>query len=487
MQNLNVLVVEDDEDDFFLLKHFIQYSEQWKIEFTLADNFDKGLEAYNNNHFDLCFLDHYLGVQTGIDFLNAIQQHKKSIPIILLTGLDNPAIDNLAIESGAADYIPKSSMSQEILERSIRHSLERHKQNELLKREKEKYRKLFKSSQQAVFLADENFKVAEANQAFKQLLKLDDLEDLSLATFFKRKKDFDQLTNFHETNASISLNQLKFKDKLGNSLIVNVSVAVVELADSENGFCYQGILQDITELEEAQLRSLAEQKFNLTGRMARIIGHEVRNPLTNIILAMGELEEDNQNLSEDDLEMYDMIKRSAKRIETLTDELLNSTKMLEVKLRQIPIEHVIEKSLSACDDRIQLMKIEVKTCDLSKKTLLFLDEDKFEIALTNIIINATEAMTEAKSGKLEISIEEESRAVTIAIRDNGKGMSKATIEKIYDPFFSERNGGLGLGMTNVKNVIIQHNALLTVESKLNEGSVFKIKIPKELKKKTEGF
>src|SRR5690606_17383329 len=184
-----------------------------------------------------------------------------------------------------------------------------------------------------------------------------------------------------------------------------------------------------------------------------IIGHEVRNPLTNIVLATDELMQSFQTIKEDDAELFEMIKRNTRRITNLVDDLINSTKLLELNRENWAIEKLIRDALDTCLDRIQLKKIELETFGLTEETVCKIDSEKFKIGLVNIIINATEALTEVKNPHLVIGFEKSENNADIIIRDNGTGMSEETLLKIYDPFFSAKHGGLGLGMTNVKNIM----------------------------------
>lgn len=477
-RDLNILVVEDDEDDFYLLSERLKQSSRWKMTLTHASNYEEGLEKFKSGTFDLCFLDNYLGAHTGIGFLIAINQFENCTPIILLTGIDDKTLDEMAIEAGAADYIPKHNLSKETLARSIRHSLERHKQSELLKKEREKYRILFQSSLEAIFLTDENFEIVEMNQSFKRFLRIYEDSPISLTQLIVDKKKIGELKELSDEASIGSLRKIRINDLQGQEYIVNISLSIIKLSDIDDPIRYQGVIHDVTDIEEAQLKMVETEKFNLTGRMARIIGHEVRNPLTNIILATGELKESYDNLKEEDLELFEMIQRNTERIERLTDELLNSTKMLELNIFPTLVETCIQNAIDECLDRISLKKIKLVKPNLKTSTFLNLDADKFEIALTNIILNATEAMVHTPDPVLEIGLLEMKKAVIITVSDNGRGMSQETIEKIYDPFYSARSGGMGLGMTNVKNILIQHNALLSVESEEHVGTTFKIKVPR---------
>jgi len=475
-KELRVLIVEDDEDDFFLLQQFLNHSKNWNFKIDHAKYYDDGLVKYTENNFDLCFLDYYLGANTALDFLTQIENIEQKIPVILLTGLDNQEIDEIVIKAGAADYIPKSYLSQEILERSIRHSLERNDQQNMLRKQKEKYRNLFEHSLEAIFITDSEFNILEVNESFKILMKHDSFSQQPLSSIFKSDEDFKLLSEDIEAIGSKNLKRTLIKNNEGKELVVNITLSALYKNYEDQETNYQGVIHDITRLEQTQLRLLEIEKLNLTGRMARIIGHEVRNPLTNIVLATDELIDSVELVKEDDAELFEMIKRNTKRITNLIDDLLNSTKLLELNVVNCELEHLLNTALDTCKDRIQLKKIELVAFGLNEHTFCKVDSDKFRIALVNIIINATEALSEKTNPLLEVGLEKNENRVDIIIRDNGCGMSQETLQKIYDPFFSAKQGGLGLGMTNVKNIMIQHNVLLHVESEVGKGSTFRIKL-----------
>jgi PAS domain S-box-containing protein len=475
MREINVLVVEDDEDDLFLLDSYLQELEHWKVNLTWAKSYQAGIEKLQLEEFDICFVDHYLGVGTGVDFIQDSLIKNVHIPFIVLTGVDNLYIDNLAIKAGASDYIAKSNLSVNDLNRSIRHSLLQNVQKLELKKQQNRYQNLFEHSLEAVFIADSSFNIIEVNGTFRRLLISQPTEQLNFRDLFADDTDFEAAILELQTKNRFEGNKVKLVNDIGNKMTVNITFwrLSTHVVDSDQ---YQGVIHDVTDLELAQQRLLETEKFHLTGRMARIIGHEVRNPLTNIILASDELAEEIQPLSEDQIELFGMLKRNSARISKLIDDLLNSTKLLQLNKQNVCIEKIILTAIDTCKDRIQLKKIKLNQIGLDSETNVKVDSEKFEIALVNLIINATEAMGDSKLPVLTIRLETYANILVINIEDNGCGMSKEVQEKIFDPFFTNRSGGLGLGMTNVKNILLQHDALLFVESIEGIGTAFKIKI-----------
>jgi signal transduction histidine kinase len=233
----------------------------------------------------------------------------------------------------------------------------------------------------------------------------------------------------------------------------------------------------ITELMDAnteliQLRGL--QKFTSTGRIARMIAHEVRNPLTNINLSYDQLKDITEGNEHTGM-LLDTIMRNSNRINQLVSELLNATKVQELKFRKVSINQILNETLEIARDRIQLEHIRVKKeydpdiCDVE------VDVDKIKIAFLNIILNAVEAMHTGQ-GILILRTGARHHKCIVQISDNGVGIDKDSLDKIFEPYYTGKSKGNGLGLTNTQNIILNHKGTINVESKLNEGSTFTISL-----------
>lgn len=220
-------------------------------------------------------------------------------------------------------------------------------------------------------------------------------------------------------------------------------------------------------MELIELRNI--EKFAVTGRISRTIAHEVRNPLTNINLAVEHLRSEIDGKEEASM-LFEMITRNTDRINQLISNLLNSTRTSELEFVKASINDVLDKSLEFAQDRIELKKIKiVKNYDPDICPVL-VNNEKIYIAFLNIIVNAIEAMEE--QGTLQLSTEDIKERCVAKIKDNGKGMSKADVGKLFEPYFTTKENGHGLGLTNTQNIILSHNANITAESELNKGTTF---------------
>lgn len=222
--------------------------------------------------------------------------------------------------------------------------------------------------------------------------------------------------------------------------------------------------------ELLELRSI--EKFAATGRISRTIAHEVRNPLTNINLATEHLRSEIPPAAETDI-LFDMITRNSNRINELINDLLNSTKAAQLSFSKVSINDMLDQSLGFAQDRIDLKGIRIIKNYAPELCPVLADVEKINIAFLNIIVNAVEAI-ESDRGIITITTENKNNRCIVTIADNGKGMDKESLTKLFEPYFTTKEKGNGLGLTNTQNIILSHHANITAESEEGKGSSFTI-------------
>jgi signal transduction histidine kinase len=243
---------------------------------------------------------------------------------------------------------------------------------------------------------------------------------------------------------------------------------------------YQQQLRDrIGDLDNANkelIRMRSIEKFAATGRIARTIAHEVRNPLTNINLAVEQLQSELNGVRPENGEiMLEMINRNSARINLLITDLLNSTKFTDLVSTKVSVNRLLDETLELALDRIQLKNIAViknygaGICDIS------VDVERIKIAFLNIIVNAVEAMEPGQGVLCLTTLSREDKCV-IQITDNGPGIAEESQTRIFEPYFTNKPKGTGLGLTNTQNIILNHNGQIAFESKKGEGTTFTIQL-----------
>jgi signal transduction histidine kinase len=221
--------------------------------------------------------------------------------------------------------------------------------------------------------------------------------------------------------------------------------------------------------ELIDLRSL--EKYAVTGRIARTIAHEVRNPLTNINLSIEQLRTEVSENENTEL-FFKMITRNSERINNLVSDLLNSTRVTELKFAEVKVNDLLDNSLDMALDRIELKQIQVIKIYEPDMCSISADVEKIQVAFLNIIVNAIEAME--NQGTLKIKTSSEKGKCMIMISDNGKGMNKQELSKLFEPYFTTKEKGNGLGLANSQNIILGHNGTISAESVPGAGTTFTI-------------
>lgn len=470
---IKVLIIEDDEDDFIIFKHYLTKIKTVYYDVYWSSDYDFAVDDILKDDHDIYLVDHYLGKGEGVEIIEKVREKGVIKPLILLTGASDYSVDEKAMSKGASDFIVKTAVKVETLERSLRYAMERYHHERFIKQQEKKYRSLFELSMQPLVILDQAFSIVEFNNAFQSKFVPFGKNPINqnFNDFFKYDFDFNELSQNAFNKGFVN----SFKSTLvsgANDFTVILSLAKLSSPDPKK-INYQVAIQDITELMRAQFELQRMEKLSVTSRVSRMLAHEVRNPLTNINLA---LEEIMSVLKEDpEVKSYgDMIGRNSKRIADLIDDLLKSTRPAELELTQAELPAIIEKAIDFCADRMKLKEVKLMKDFPTKEITGKWDPEKLKIAFVNIIINAIEAMADTSQPKLIIRLTEENETLVITIEDNGKGMDQETTHQIFDPFFSDRKNGMGLGMTATMNIINMHRGNIDVQSKPNKGTRFVI-------------
>jgi signal transduction histidine kinase len=133
VEPVRLLLVEDDEDDYVLIRDILSEIPDWTVHLDWAGTFDRALERAATEQYDLCFLDYRLGERTGIELLEKLQTVASGTPVLMLTGRGDHNIDLEAMEKGAVDYLEKGNLTASLVERAIRYALDRARTMEALR------------------------------------------------------------------------------------------------------------------------------------------------------------------------------------------------------------------------------------------------------------------------------------------------------------------------------------------------------------------
>jgi PAS domain S-box-containing protein len=465
-----ILIVEDDEDDFLIIEACIKDIPYKEFLIDWCYDYNEAIQRIGQAQYDLYFVDYLLGAKTGLELLKEAISMGCEDPLVLLTGIGNRDVDIQAMTIGAVDYLVKSEINTEKLERCIRYALERSAYIRALRVNERKFRNIFERSKDAVFLTTDDLVFRDVNMATCELFKYskEELLHMSLYNLFARKEVAVNLKDRLSVAGEVEDLEVELitRNKERRNCILSISWQV----DSSGETYIQGIIHDITNLKRIERATFQIEKLRSTATLLRTLAHEVRNPLTNINLSVEQLKPE---MDSEDANIYlDIIARNCGRIDGLISELLDLSRPAEISLQKTRLQEIIDSTLAAASDRISLKNIRLELAYPERPAFVMADKDKLKIAFLNILINAVEAVP-PQSGVITISIREEMpQHYKVWINDNGGGIPEENISRIFEPYFTSKTNGFGLGLAATWNILQSHRAGIDVSSQLGEGTSF---------------
>jgi signal transduction histidine kinase len=226
-------------------------------------------------------------------------------------------------------------------------------------------------------------------------------------------------------------------------------------------------------LEEREVRLIRSERLAAIGKIAAQITHEVRNPLSSIGLNAEMLEEE---LTEGEpRELVRAIVKEVDRLAEITEQYLRFARMPRPKLEREDVNGIVKSLLAFLKEEFAARGITVEA-DLDPDVPPTpADENQLRQALLNLLRNGAEAMKDG--GRLTITTRAVNGQLRVSIADTGQGIAAEHQKKIFDPFFSTKEGGTGLGLALTQQIVVDHGGTLEVESDLGRGATFTVSLP----------
>jgi signal transduction histidine kinase len=206
-----------------------------------------------------------------------------------------------------------------------------------------------------------------------------------------------------------------------------------------------------------------------SNQLASALAHEVRNPLATIFLAVQILRSPIRVLEHN---VYlDIIMKASGQINDLISDLLTSRQPGEIQLEKCTVHQLLDEALAMTEDRIILKNISVRKDYSTLDCKILVNKQRIKIALTNIIVNAIDAM-QSQRGKLKLITRSINGKCIMEIEDNGIGISKENLANLFIPYFTNKAGGMGLGLSTTINYLKENHATVDVQSEEGKGTRF---------------
>jgi len=253
-----------------------------------------------------------------------------------------------------------------------------------------------------------------------------------------------------------------------------------------NAFMYQELKTFSQQMEEkiqkttADLRKteaqlIRSEKLAALGQLAAGFAHEIRNPLTSInilIHSMREKPPSGDSYKED----FKVIEEEIHRINEIVDQFLRFAKPAPPLLEKTEVSSIFEETLQLLRPQIEKQLIVVEK-EFQPLPIILIDREQMKQAILNLLLNAIQAMPGGGHLTLKGQNSEDGQWIHLSIQDSGVGIPGEDMNKLFDPFFSTKEGGIGLGLSIAHRIIDQHHGKIEVESTPGEGTLFTVWLP----------
>ena len=499
-KSISVLIIEDDEDYAALLVRQLGTGSRRAASrgYTVAHTvvLDEATTYLIHNPVDIILLDLTLPGTTGVSTLEKMHSVAPATAIIVLTASDDELLTAQALHAGAEDYLIKGQFDTDTLLRSIGYAIDRKQsRNELLSSER-RFRSLIENASDAVIIVNADLALTYASPSIRALLDYEPtaavgrhlLDFIHIYDVVLLKTAF--ATAQQSAGVGIRAGNIRAQHADGSWRILSAIVT-----DLLNDPAVQGMVvnaRDVTEQQQAEAVMHKAQKLESVGLLANGIAHDFNNLLTNIIaqnaLAVAKLPMDSPVRGH-----IDKVNNAVGLAVSLTRQLLAYAGKEYVQVQAVNLNLFLQKNLPLLQAALA-QSIDLQINLINDLPTIDADVGQLQQVIMNLVINAAEAIhPDAGQILITTSVEEFSlvalkdyldghhlRAglcVVLEVSDTGRGMDAATRARIFEPFFSTKPHGHGLGLPATLGILRAHRAALRVQSKPNQGTQFRLLFP----------
>jgi signal transduction histidine kinase len=337
------------------------------------------------------------------------------------------------------------------------------------------YKSFFDNATDAVFIVQpESWCVLDANEFAATLLGVGKNELLG-STLPQFRRIFKLLK---KTSSPIVLSELSLNTPSNDNLMVEVSARFFEY---EGQSLIQAIARDVSEQHALTDKLVQADKLVLLGQLSAGVAHEIRNPLAAVNLNLQILQRKIQT-EEPEATYINTALQGVERIARIVEVTLNFSRPAMPDIQTININQLITNSLELVSSILKRkdIKVDIKLSD--DLPVVSADSKQLQQVFINLITNASDAIKTTGVIKIETFLEKspknsEREYVAVSITDNGVGITPEDLPKIFNPFFTRKADGTGLGLPITQRIMHQHNGIIDVESKVGSGTTFYVKLP----------
>lgn len=505
------IVLIDDEAD---IREVLSISLQDAgYEVAAAPDGEAGLRLCGEVRPQILITDIRMPGMDGLEVLESVKRTSPEIEVIVVTAYGEMDVAIRALQLDASDFITKP-VGDDALQLSLKRARERYTARRkvadyaaLLEQENVEttkdllesisfQRRLIDSSMDGILGCDRDGVVITFNRALEGMLGVSRYEVLGrrrVGDFFAREELYilekDLAGDRYGGAGRLFMYETRIRTPEGQSIPVQVSATeILDREEPDGSVFFFRDLRDIHHLEREmadQAKILHQDKMMSLGRLAASVVHEINNPLSGIlnyarlmkrILGRGQL---TQERIEKFQGYLDLVESETGRCSEIVSSLLTFSRRSRPEFAEVSVRDLVERSVLLSQHKLELQDIELVVEADPDLPAVEGDPNQLQQCIINLVFNAIDAMPHGGRLTLRAVRDDKGGAVLICVEDTGAGIAPESLPHIFEPFYTtkEEGYGVGLGLSTVYGIVERHHGTVTVDSRSGEGTVFTIRLP----------
>ena len=488
-----ILLIEDDPSSAGSIWCMVQGGHDHAFQMSSAESLRIAAAKLASEKFDAVLLDTHVCDFKVLAATPEIRSHGGPLPVVVLVSQKEEELGKQSVTEGAAEYLLKETLNQELLRRTLRYAIELERAEKAAQRCKQRFHDLFENSKDILFTLDLDGNITSLNKSGEEVMGLsrsealqNNIKSLVAPEHHGVCREMMQRILNEEALPHFEIQMIR---KDGQRVVLEASARPIQSSGKKEGV--QGIARDVTERRHLENVARQSQKMEAIGRLSGGLAHDFNNLLC-VIIGHTEVLSERLDPSDSAVNNVTQIKKAADSAAALTRQLLAFSRKQVFHPQYLDLNAIVvdtEKLLG----RLIGEHIELFTSLDPTLGQVFADPVQIEQVLMNLVLNARDAMPQGGKLTIEtsnINLEEKHESkrsfvpagkyVLFAVTDTGCGMDEETQNRIFEPFYTtkELGKGTGLGLATVYGIVKQSGGFIWVYSECGRGTTFKVYLPR---------